>query len=40
MKLENLKTAIEHGVCSLAAALDVCRQEQLKKAMRCGNYSL
>lgn len=40
MKLENLKTAIEHGVCSLAAALDVCRQEQLKKAMECGNMPL
>jgi len=40
MKLENLKTAIEHGVCSLAAALDVCRVEQLNKAMRCGNMPL
>lgn len=40
MNLENLKTAIEHGVCSLAAALDVCRVEQLKKAMRCGNMPL
>ena len=33
MNLENLKTAIEHGVGSLVAALDVCRVEQVKKAM-------
>lgn len=40
MNLENLKTTIEHGVGSLAATLDVCRQEQLKKAMKCGNMPL
>lgn len=40
MNLENLKTTIEHGVGSLVAALDVCRVEQVKKAMKCGNMSL
>lgn len=33
MNLENLKTTIVHGVGSLVAALDVCRVEQVKKAM-------
>ena len=40
MNLENLKTTIEHGVGSLVAALDVCRVEQVKKAMQCGNMPL
>ncbi len=40
MSLEDLKTTIEHGVGSLVAALDVCRVEQVKKAMKCGNMPL
>ena len=40
MSLEELKTTIEHGVGSLAAALDACRVEQVEKAMQCGNMPL
>lgn len=40
MSLEDLKTTIEHGVGSLAAAFDVCRVELVEKAMQCGNMPL
>lgn len=40
MSIEDLKTMIEHGVGSLAAAIDACRVEQVEKAKQCGNMPL
>jgi hypothetical protein len=40
MSIEDLKTTIEHGVGSLAAAIDACRVEQVEKAKQCGNMPL